>query len=57
MNQKGLKASKKIEATMMTFLFQIEKLNDIDHRSLALAKTNIQQGFMWLNRSLEKVER
>ena len=30
---------------------------DIDKRNSALAKTNIQQGFMWLNRAIFKPER
>ena len=33
---------------------QIGKIEGVDQRLLALAKTNLQQGFMWFVRSIAK---
>ncbi|WP_443096906.1 Acb2/Tad1 domain-containing protein, partial [Pseudomonas tremae] len=33
---------------------QIGKIEGVDPRLLALAKTNLQQGFMWFVRSIAK---
>lgn len=35
---------------------ELEKNSDADGRSLAIAKTNLQQGFMWAVRSIAKPE-
>jgi len=35
---------------------ELEALGESDQRAITLAKTNLQQGFMWLNRSIVKPE-
>ena len=33
---------------------KLETVDGLDHRALALAKTNLQQGFMWAVRAIAK---
>lgn len=48
MKQNGADLSLAIDA--------LEKLPDVDKRALALARTNLQQGFMWLIRAIARPE-
>jgi hypothetical protein len=33
---------------------KLSSIDEIDHRSAALAKTNLQQGFMWATRAIAR---
>ena len=50
----GMNSIKGLEAEVGTLFQQIQGIQDIDVRSMALAKTNLQQGFMWFVRSIAK---
>ncbi len=39
-----------------SLIAELEKVDSIDKRSLALGKTNLQQGFMWAIRGIAKPE-
>lgn len=47
----GMNSIKALEADAGELFKQIE---GVDQRTLALAKTNLQQGFMWFVRSIAK---
>ena len=48
---------KKMEEHVLRALDNIQEMKDVDMRSLALARTNIQQGFMWGNRAIMRPQR
>lgn len=52
--QRNLERSKTIEQRIVGYLGDME--GELDGRSLALAKTNFEQGLMWLNKSICKPE-
>ena len=45
---------KALEADAGELFKQIGQIEGVDQRTLALAKTNLQQGFMWFVRSLDR---
>ena len=45
---------KALEADAGELFKQIGKIDGVDQRALALAKTNLLQGFMWFVRSIAK---
>ena len=51
-----MNACKEEGKKMGMFIETLETMPEIDKRSLALAKTNLQQGMMWLVRSIAKPE-
>lgn len=51
-NKKLVNHNKILEENILKVIDVLETIKDIDKRSLKIAKTNIQQGFMWLNRSI-----
>nr|WP_238346554.1 hypothetical protein [Pseudomonas paralactis] len=50
----GMNAIKALEAGAGELFKQIGSIEGVDPRLLALAKTNLQQGFMWFVRSIAK---
>lgn len=50
----GMNSIKALEADAGDLFKQIAKIEGVDHRLLALAKTNLQQGFMWFVRAIAK---
>lgn len=50
----GMNSIKALEADTGALFQQISKVYGVDQRALALAKTNLQQGFMWFVRSIAK---
>lgn len=50
----GMNSIKSLEAEVGALFQQIQGIQDIDGRSMALAKTNLQQGFMWFVRAIAK---
>jgi hypothetical protein len=49
--------NKEIEEETLRILDNLANRADVDKRHLALARTNIEQGFMWLNRSIFQPQR
>ncbi|MBB3239161.1 hypothetical protein FHW68_000633 [Pseudomonas sp. Tn43] len=50
----GMNSIKALEADTGKLFKQISQIEGVDPRLLALAKTNLQQGFMWFVRSIAK---
>ncbi len=50
----GMNSIKALEADAGELFKQIGQIEGVDQRTLALAKTNLQQGFMWFVRSIAK---
>lgn len=50
----GMNSIKALEADAGDLFKQIEQIDGVDKRSLALAKTKLQEGFMWFVRSIAK---
>ncbi|NWC72538.1 hypothetical protein HX823_00440 [Pseudomonas sp. P7759] len=50
----GMNSIKSLEADAGELFKQIGQIESVDQRTLALAKTNLQQGFMWFVRSIAK---
>lgn len=50
----GMNSIKALEADAGALFKQVSEIADVDPRLLALAKTNLQQGFMWFVRSIAK---
>lgn len=50
----GMNSIKALEADAGQLFNQIGQIEGVDQRTLALAKTNLQQGFMWFVRSIAK---
>lgn len=50
----GMNSIKALEKDAGELYKQIGKIEGVDSRLLALAKTNLQQGFMWFVRSIAK---
>lgn len=50
----GMNSIKALEADTGELFKQIGQIEGVDPRLLALAKTNLQQGFMWFVRSIAK---
>ncbi|WP_404938996.1 hypothetical protein P7C00_11350 [Pseudomonas sp. JDS08PS003] len=50
----GMNSIKALEADAGELFKQISQIQGVDPRLLALAKTNLQQGFMWFVRSIAK---
>lgn len=50
----GMNAIKLLEVDAGELFKEIGKIEGVDLRLLALAKTNLQQGFMWFVRSIAK---
>lgn len=46
--------SKELAAEVGVFIENLDKLEDVDKRWLAIAKTDLQKGFMSLTRSIAK---
>ena len=47
---------KELAESVRLFLEKVDTLPEVDKRCTALAKTNLQQGFMWATRSIAKPE-
>lgn len=52
-----IEQSRQAEAEALVTLDLIAQQHGVDPRCVAIAKTNIEQGFMWLNRAVAKPER
>lgn len=50
----GMNSIKALEVNTGELFKQISQIEGIDQRSLALAKTKLQEGFMWFVRSIAK---
>lgn len=50
----GMNSIKALEADTGELFKQIGQIEGVDQRTLALAKTNLQHGFMWFVRSIAK---
>lgn len=50
----GMNSIKSLEADAGELFKQISQIEGVDPRLLALAKTNLQQGFMWFVRAIAK---
>lgn len=50
----GMNSVNALEADTGELFKQIGQIEGVDPRLLALAKTNLQQGFMWFVRSIAK---
>lgn len=50
----GMNKIKELEAQVGTLAKEIAQIEGVDPRLLALARTNLQQGFMWFVRSIAK---
>ena len=50
----GMNSIKALEKDTGDLIKQISDIEGVDPRLLALAKTNLQQGFMWFVRSIAK---
>jgi hypothetical protein len=50
----GMNSITALEADAGALFKQISQVEGVDPRLLALAKTNLQQGFMWFVRSIAK---
>ena len=50
----GMNSIKALEAAAGELFKQVGQIEGVDSRLLALAKTNLQQGFMWFVRSIAK---
>ena len=50
----GMNSIKALEADTGELFKQIGQIEGVDQRTLALAKTNLQQGFMWFVRLIAK---
>ena len=50
----GMNSIKALEKDTGDLFKQISDIEGVDPRLLALAKTNLQQGFMWFVRSIAK---
>ena len=52
--KQALKLSSEMNDAIASFLRRMESLTSIDGRSMSLAKTNFEQGRMWLNKGISK---
>jgi hypothetical protein len=50
----GMNSIKELEKDTGDLFKQIAAVEDVDPRLLALARTNLQQGFMWFVRAIAK---
>lgn len=50
----GMNSIKSLEVDVGELFKQIGEIQGVDQRSMALAKTNLQQGFMWFVRAIAK---
>lgn len=50
----GMNSIKALEKDAGELFKQIGQIEGVDQRHLALAKTNLQQGFMWFVRAIAK---
>lgn len=50
----GMNSIKALEVGTGELFKQITEIDGVDQRSLALAKTKLQEGFMWFVRSIAK---
>lgn len=50
-------ANKRLEEIILRTIDALETLDNVDKESLGLGKIYIQQGFMWINRSIFKPTR
>ncbi|MNN70731.1 hypothetical protein D3C81_1866050 [compost metagenome] len=50
----GMNKIKAVEAVAGALAKEIAQIEGVDPRLLALARTNLQQGFMWFVRSIAK---
>lgn len=50
----GMNSIKSLEVDAGELFKQISQIEGVDLRSLALAKTKLQEGFMWFVRSIAK---
>jgi len=50
----GMNSIKVLEVDTGELFKQINTIDGVDQRSLALAKTKLQEGFMWFVRSIAK---
>lgn len=50
----GMNSIKALEVDTGELFKQITEIDGVDQRSLALAKTKLQEGFMWFVRSIAK---
>lgn len=49
--------NKRLEEQVLRVIDRLGSQPSIDQRSLAVARTNVEQAFMWLNRAVFKPER
>jgi hypothetical protein len=52
-----MKSAKALELQCEALIIRMEQNENTNKRGVALAKTNIQQGFMWALRSIEQPTR
>lgn len=50
----GMNSIKALEVDTGELFKQVSQIEGVDQRSLALAKTKLQEGFMWFVRSIAK---
>lgn len=50
----GMNSIKSLEVDVGELFKQIGEIHGVDQQSMALAKTNLQQGFMWFVRAIAK---
>ena len=50
----GMNSIKSLEIDVGELFKQISEIQGVDQRSMSLAKTNLQQGFMWFVRAIAK---
>ncbi len=50
----GMNSIKALEADAGELFKQIAEIEGVDQRHLSLARTNLQQGFMWFVRAIAK---
>ena len=50
----GMNSIKSLEVDTGNLFKQVSKIEGVDPRALALAKTKLQEGFMWFVRSIAK---
>lgn len=50
----GMNSIKSLEIDVGELFKQVSEIQGVDQRSMALAKTNLQQGFMWFVRAIAK---
>jgi hypothetical protein len=50
----GMNEIKALESELGALFLKLSEVEGVDHRHLALARTNLQQGFMWFVRAVAR---